>query len=91
MSITAGLVLFVVIWFVIFFIVLPLRLQTQGDAGDVVPGTHAGAPQEHHLKKKALITTGVALVVWAVVASIILTGAISVRDFDWFNRMPPLE
>ena len=91
MSVTAGLVLFVVIWFLTFFVVLPLRLQTQGEAGDVVPGTHAGAPENHHLKKKAIITTIAALVIWAIIATIIITGLIEVRDFDWFNRMPPVS
>jgi len=91
MSITAGIVLFVVIWFMTFFVVLPLRLQTQGEAGAVVPGTHKGAPEEHNLKRKAIITTLAAAVIWGIVATIIVTGAISVRDFDWFNRMPPLE
>ncbi|WP_428928284.1 DUF1467 family protein [Marinibacterium sp. SX1] len=91
MSITAGIVLFVVIWFMTFFVVLPLRLQTQGEAGAVVPGTHKGAPEEHNLRRKAIITTLAAAVIWGIVATIIVTGAISVRDFDWFNRMPPLE
>ena len=89
MSITAGLVLFVVIWFLTFFVVLPLRLQTQGEAGEVVPGTHSGAPANHNLKKKAVITTVAAAVIWAIIATIIITGMIEVRDFDWFHRMPP--
>ena len=72
-------------------VVLPLCLQTQGEAGAVVPGTHKGAPEEHNLKRKAIITTLAAAVIWGIVATIIVTGAISVRDFDWFNRMPPLE
>lgn len=83
----SGIVLYVVIWFLTFFVALPIRLQTQGDKGDVVPGTHSSAPEEHHLKKKALITTGVAFVIWAIVAYVILSGLITVRDFDWFNRL----
>jgi predicted secreted protein len=70
-----------------FFVALPIRVKTQGDLGDVVPGTHAGAPEHHHLKKKAVITTLVALVLWAIIAGIIVSGVISVQDFDWFNRM----
>jgi len=69
-----------------FLIVLPFRVQTQGDAGKVVPGTHAGAPEQHHLKKKALITTGVAAVIWAILAWIILTDVITVRDLNMFTR-----
>lgn len=89
MAITSAIVLFAVIWFMTFFIALPIRLRTQGDEGKIEPGTHSGAPEVHNLKKKAMITTAVALVIWAIVVMIILSGVISVRDLDWFNRMGP--
>ncbi|MQQ07953.1 DUF1467 family protein [Epibacterium sp. SM1979] len=88
MGITSGLVLYAVIWFMTFLIVLPIRVVTQGDRGEIVPGTHAGAPEQHHLKAKALITTGVAALLWAIIAGIILSGVITVNDFDWFDRLP---
>ena len=87
MSIVSALVLYAVIWFMTFLVVLPIRVTTQGDAGDIVPGTHASAPEEHHLKKKAWLTTAIAFVMWVVIAGIILSGWISVEDLDWFNRM----
>ena len=87
MAITSGLVLFAVIWFMTFFIALPIRIQTQGDLNKIEPGTHAGAPENHHLQKKAKITTVVALVLWAIIVGIIVSGVINVRDFDWMNRM----
>lgn len=86
MGVVSGLVLYAVIWAMTFFVVLPFRVETQGDRGDVVPGTHAGAPEVHNLKKKALITTGIAAVIWAIAAWVILTGALTVADIDWFNR-----
>lgn len=85
MSITSALVLYAVIWFMTFFIAIPIRLQTQGDLGDVVPGTHAGAPEHHHLKRKAKITTVVAAVLWVIIAGIILSGIIDVRAFNWME------
>ncbi len=87
MTITAALVLFAVIWFMTLLIVLPIRIKTQGDLGDIVPGTHAGAPEVHHMKKKMWITTGVSVVLWAIIAGIIVSGVISVRDFDWLNQL----
>jgi predicted secreted protein len=87
MGITSALVLFAVIWFMTFLIVIPIRLQTQGDLGNIVPGTHAGSPEHHNLKKKAWITTAVSVVLWCIIAGIILSGTITVRDLDWFNRM----
>lgn len=90
MSITSAIVLYAVIWFMTFLIAIPIRLQTQGDVGKIVHGTQAGAPEHHYLKKKAIITTIVAAVLWVIIAGIILSGWISVRDFDWFNRMGPV-
>ncbi|MES0824479.1 DUF1467 family protein [Ruegeria sp. SCP11] len=91
MTITAALVLFAVIWFMTLLIVLPIRIKTQGDLGDIVPGTHAGAPEVHHMKKKIWITTGISVVLWAIIAGIIISGVISVRDFDWLNQLEPRE
>ncbi|MFP4044958.1 MAG: DUF1467 family protein [Rhodosalinus sp.] len=89
MSIASALVLYAVLWFLVFLIALPVRVQTQGDLGQIVAGTHAGAPEHHHLKKKAWISTFVAALLWAVIAGIILSGAITMRDIDMFDRMGP--
>lgn len=91
MGVVSAIVLFAVIWFMVLFIILPLRLQTQGEAGEVVPGTHASAPSDPQLKRKALITTLWSIGIWAVIAGTILSGVISVRDLDWFNRMATPE
>ncbi|SDW69325.1 Predicted secreted protein [Ruegeria halocynthiae] len=91
MTITAALVLFAVIWFLTLLIVLPVRIKTQGDLGDIVPGTHAGAPEVHHMKKKLWITTGISVVLWGIIAAIIISGVISIRDFDWLNQLEPRD
>ena len=82
MSITSAIVLYAVTWFMVFFIVLPLRFVSQGDAGDVVPGTPKSAPATEIVGRKAKLTTLVATLVWAVLAGIILSGVISIRDID---------
>jgi len=82
MSITSAIVLYAVTWFMVFFIVLPIRFVSQGDAGQVMPGTPAGAPATHVVARKAKITTAIAAVVWLVLAGIITSGVISVRDID---------
>lgn len=89
MGIASGIVLFLVIWFMTFLVALPIRIQTQGEAGTTVPGTHHGSPEQHHLRKKFKIVTVVASVLWAIAAYIILTGTITVRDIDVFGRMGP--
>ncbi|MBZ4688934.1 MAG: DUF1467 family protein [Cereibacter changlensis] len=88
MTITAAIVLFSVSWFMVFFIVLPLRFESQADAGEVVPGTPRSAPSGFVVRRKAWITTLVTVVVWLVLAGIILSGVVSVDLLDrltWGN------
>ena len=89
MTITAAFVLYAVIWFMTFFIVLPLRLTTQGEAGEVVRGSHRSAPADAQIGRKAKVTTIWATGLWIVIGGIILSGVITVRDIDWFGVMDP--
>lgn len=91
MTVAGAFVLFAVTWFLVFFIVLPLRLTTQGDAGTRVPGTHAGAPAQEIVGRKARITTVWALVVWAVIVAFVMSGVVTIDDIDIFDRPPPMQ
>ncbi len=85
MAITSAIVLFAVVWFMVMFIVLPIGRRTQGDEGEVVPGTQAGAPANFDLRRTVLIVTAISLVVWAIICAVILSGVISIRDLDWIG------
>ena len=89
MAITSALVLFAVIWFMTLFVVLPIRLKTQGDEGKVARGTPSSAPVDPQLKKRALIVTAITVVLWAILMTVILSGVIEVEDFDWFDHFTP--
>jgi predicted secreted protein len=89
MSITAMIVVFAICWFMVFFMVLPIRFVSQGDAGKVTPGTPAGAPAGNVVGRKAKITTVIATVVWALICGVILSGRISIRDIDIMDMMGP--
>jgi predicted secreted protein len=78
MTITAAIVLFSVIWFMVFFIMLQIRFKSQADMGSVVPGTPKSAPGELNMARKVKITT-----VWAIVISLILYGVI---QSGWITR-----
>ena len=82
----SAIVLLAVIWFMTLFIVLPLRLKTQGDTGNIVPGTPASAPDEIQIKRKFLLTTAIAVPIWVVIVAVILSGIVTVEDFDLFTR-----
>lgn len=78
----SALVLYAVVWFMLFLIILPIRVKTQGDLNDIVPGTHAGAPEHHYLGKKALWCTGLSFIIWGIFVAIILSGVISVDALE---------
>jgi len=89
MTPVAAIVLFGSIWFIVFLTLLPLRLKTQGEVDEIVPGTHSSAPVNPAVGRKALLATAITVVVWGVIAAIIVSGVIRVQDFDWFDKMRP--
>lgn len=94
MNLTGGIVLFAVIWFLVFFIALQIRPNSQAEAGEIVPGTPAGAPANVQMKRKVIWTTMITIVLWSVIAAVILTGTVTLKDIDWFNRIdttPPAQ
>lgn len=94
MTITAAFVLFAVTWFMVFFVVLPIRFQSQSEAGAVVAGTPKSAPALETVGKKAKLTSLIAVVVWAILYVIITSGYITVENMDIFGIMkltPPAQ
>ncbi len=92
MSIVSALVLLAVVWFMTLFVVLPIRLETQGDVGEKVEGTHASSPaSSFSMKRKFRVTTLWAVPIWIVLTVGILYSGIGVRDIDMFNRMGSAE
>lgn len=87
MTVTAAIVLFAVIWFLVLFVALPIGVRTQGEDGRVVPGTPASAPSEAMLRKKFLWVTTITVVLWAALCAFIVWGGVSVRDIDFWGRM----
>ena len=86
MTITAAIVLFAIIWFMVLFICLPLKVKTQGDSGEVVPGTPESAPENGDIKNKLLLVTAVTGVLWVISFSIIVSEIIKIEDIDIFNN-----
>jgi len=63
-SIELAAPMFVTIWFVVLFAILPIGIRSQRESGGYVEGTDPGAPVNPQLLKKALLTTLVSLLVF---------------------------
>lgn len=86
MGVFSAIVLFAMIWFITLLIVLVIRQPSQAEAGPIVPGTHAGAPANPQLRKRFVLTTVIALVLWLPLVVLILSGSITIADIDLFTR-----
>jgi predicted secreted protein len=71
-----GTVVYILVWWVVLFAVLPLWV-TPAEPDD--PGFAAGAPQRPRLLLKAAVTTGVAAVIWLVIYLIVRSPYLSFR------------
>lgn len=87
MTIVSAFVLWVIIWFLTLFVVLPIGLTTQEEAGEVVPGTPASAPVEARIRRKMLWVTVVTLAIWGPLCAFIVWGGVTIEDIDFFHLM----
>ena len=87
MTITSAIVLFSTIWFVALLVALPIGIRTQGEAGEVVPGTPESAPVDPMIRSKLIWVTVVTVILWAAITAVILWGGLTVRDLDFWHRM----
>ncbi|MBK0397560.1 DUF1467 family protein [Limibaculum sp. M0105] len=87
MSFTSGLVFYAIIWALVFYMVNPLWQVSQREAGKVVPGTPESAPVDAKLRKKAIITTVVAAILFGLLYWVIEYDVITLDDLTWME--PP--
>ncbi|MCK4862353.1 MAG: DUF1467 family protein [Rhodobacteraceae bacterium] len=89
MAITSAMVLFAVIWFMLLLMALPMRMRSQEQDGEVVPGTPASAPVNPMIGKKMIWVTVITVVLWVPLVAFIVSGVVSIHDIDFYNRMGP--
>ena len=72
LSLPLAIAIFITIWFTVLFAVLPFGIRSQSESGQFVPGTDPGAPVAPRILTKALWTTGISIVIFALVATAII-------------------
>ena len=66
MSLTGSIAVFVIIWWLVFFMVLPIGSREVVDQSDVTMGQDAGAPKRTRLLFKSMISTLISVAVFAL-------------------------
>ena len=79
MDIAAGIVVYILLWWWVFFMALPIGIQR---SKNTTPGHDTGAPQNTHLRIKALATTLIAVVLWFAIDFLISAELFSFREMS---------
>ena len=79
MSLTLGFAVYVVIWWLTLFMILPWGISPI-NPDDLLPGEDPGAPAKPQLLNKFIITTGVSLVFFVIFYFVYESGVISFRE-----------
>ncbi len=77
MSIITGIAVYVVVWWIVLFTVLPWGAAPPESPQ---PGTAPSAPLKPRLRLKFLVTSLIAVVVWGAIYLLVNSNLISFRD-----------
>ena len=82
MGITGSIIVFVIIWWIIFFSVLPVGIQSNKEKfRERIEGIDPGAPKNPKIAKKFLITTIITTLIFVVVYYLVKIDLLNLRDF----------
>jgi predicted secreted protein len=80
MTLVSTALIYVVIWWLVFFMALPIGARSYHEAGEEVEaGNVSSAPMRPRLWLKAGVTTGIAAVLTLIAYFLIDSGALSIR------------
>jgi predicted secreted protein len=78
---TSGIVVYVILWWLVFFMSLPIGVRSPHETGEAVePGNDTGAPVRPRLAVKFLAATVIAAALWGAAYWMITAGIISIRN-----------
>ena len=86
MTLSFAIAIYVIIWWIVLFAILPIGMRTQAEEGEVAPGTAESAPHRPRLLPKMLATTVVASLVFAAVYVIIVHRVITLDQIPFLPR-----
>ena len=81
MGITGSLILFISIWWVIFFSVLPIGIKSQNNTTANLYGNDPGAPKNPKIAKKFFITTLITSIIFLVIYYVVAKGYFNLREY----------
>lgn len=80
MSLTGSIVVFIILWWLIFFTILPINIKSQLENSKVIKGTDPGAPNNPQIVKKIIITTFAVSILFVIIYLLAYLDILNLRD-----------
>ncbi len=82
MGLTGSIIVYVLIWWVIFFSVLPFGVQSNKEVfKEKIEGIDPGAPKNPKIAKKFLITTLITSLIFLVIYYLVYNNVLNLREY----------
>ena len=82
MGITGSIIIYVIIWWIIFFLVLPVGIQSNKEKfQEKIEGIDPGAPKNPKIAKKFLITTIITSIFFIVIYYLVELDLLNLREY----------
>ena len=81
-SLPLAAAIYLTIWWIVLFAVLPWGVRSQHESGEISPGTEPGAPMLPRMAAKLVWTTVVASIVFALLYVVYVYRLITFEDLD---------
>ena len=82
MGLTGSIIVYVLIWWVIFFSVLPFGVQSNKEIfKEKIEGIDPGAPKNPKIAKKFLITTLITSLIFLVIYYLVNINVLNLREY----------
>ena len=82
--------LYFILWWLVLFVVLPIGVRTQEEAGNIVPGSVPSAPLNPNLKARLVITTIVSGMLFGAGAALWWSGFVTLDSIPFLPEFPAL-
>ena len=82
MGITGSIIVYVMIWWIIFFSVLPIGIRSNKEVfKEKIEGMDPGAPKNPKIAKKFFITTLITSIIFLVIYYLVEIDLLNLREF----------
>ena len=82
MGITGSIIVYVLIWWIIFFSILPVGIQSNKEKfKENIEGIDPGAPKNPRIAKKFLITTIITSIIFIVIYYLVEFDLLNLREY----------